>query len=148
MSEEIEKQILEELRRQNRISKLAMIIVAFFIVALLAMTIIEDRVRSRAKSRQSDPSPWADVTAAYKRYELDKALALAKPLVAQYPNDDSGYSYLAQIYYLKGDLANAEKNYLRACELFPTEENEKNLAAIRKRRARERAGAAGPAPKP
>jgi len=148
MSEEIEKQILEELRSQTRFNKLTAIIAACIIGALLTATFITEIVRSRAKSAQSNPKPWAGVTAAYERYDFDKAIALAEPLVAKHPNDDYGCSYLAQIYFLKGDLANAEKNYAHAYELFPSEEHEKSLAAIRKRRAHESAGAAGPGAKP
>jgi hypothetical protein len=32
-----------------------------------------------------------------------------------------------------GDITNAEAQYLRADELFPDEENDKNVAAVRKR---------------
>jgi hypothetical protein len=32
-----------------------------------------------------------------------------------------------------GDITNSETEYLRAYELFPSEDNEKNLTAVRKR---------------
>ena len=35
------------------------------------------------------------------------------------------------------DVTNAEEEYARAYELFPNEDNEKNLAAVRKRLAQE-----------
>jgi hypothetical protein len=44
-----------------------------------------------------------------------------------------------------GDLRNAEARYLRAYELFPDEQNEKNLTAVRKRLAS--VGHAEPQPK-
>jgi tetratricopeptide (TPR) repeat protein len=42
------------------------------------------------------------------------------------------------VYLAMGDLTNAEAQYLRAYELFPDDENQKPLTAIRKRIAKER----------
>lgn len=45
------------------------------------------------------------------------------------------HGYLGFIYLAMGDVTNAEAEYFKADELFPSEENDKNLAAVRKRLA-------------
>ena len=57
---------------------------------------------------------------------------MANTLVERQPNYYYGQAYLGAIYVAVGDLTNAESHYLRAYELFPNEQAEKDLAAARK----------------
>ena len=58
--------------------------------------------------------------------------------IHKYPDDYYGYTYLGYIYLATGDVQNAETSYRTACELLPTEENERILAAIEKRIMRQK----------
>lgn len=69
------------------------------------------------------------------RQDFPAALSMAQSLAARQPNYYYGHSYLGYVYLAMGDVTNAETQYLQADKLFPNEENEKNLAAIRKRLA-------------
>ena len=60
---------------------------------------------------------------------------MGQALVAAQPNYYYGHAYLGEIYLAMGDVTNAEAQYLRAHELFPNEESDKDLAAVRKRKA-------------
>ena len=67
------------------------------------------------------------------RQDFQSALSMANTLVERQPNYYYGQSYLGVIYMAVGNLTNAESHYLRAYELFPDEQAEKDLAAVRKR---------------
>jgi len=60
---------------------------------------------------------------------------MAQTLVARQPDYYYGQGYLGAIYLAIGDVTNAESHYLRAYELFPNQEVEKDLSAVRKRLA-------------
>lgn len=49
------------------------------------------------------------------------------------------YVVLGATYVATGDFTNAESSYVRAVQLYPDEENEGALAAVRKRLANDRA---------
>ena len=67
--------------------------------------------------------------------DFPAALSMAQALVARQPNYYYGHAYLGAIYLAMGDVTNAEAQYSRAYELFPNEESQKDLAAVRKRMA-------------
>jgi cytochrome c-type biogenesis protein CcmH/NrfG len=60
---------------------------------------------------------------------------MAQGNVARQPSDYYGHSYLGYIYLAMGDVTNSEAEYLRAYQLFPSEDAAKDLAAVRKRLA-------------
>ena len=60
---------------------------------------------------------------------------MAQALVARQPDYYYGHAYLGAIYLAMGDVTNAETQYSRAYKLFPNEESQKDLAAVRKRLA-------------
>jgi len=117
---------------------------AVALVAILILVVIPSVVL-RVK-RQLDASPgfipkrseWRDVSAAMSQSDYVKARFLAQEIVGREPRYYYGYAYLGNIALATGDLTNAEAQYARAYELFPNEDNEKNLAAVRKRLAKER----------
>ena len=127
MSTDINQETLAELRKLKRVFY---VILVFIIVGTVPAFY---RVFSRGVS-QATPS-WQAVDTAMNQQDFPKALADAQVLVAQQPNYSYGEAYLGVIYLAMGDLTNAEKHYLHSYELFPNEEGQKNLAAIRKRLA-------------
>jgi tetratricopeptide (TPR) repeat protein len=94
--------------------------------------------RPRPSAQAAQSRPWAEVSEAMDRVDYPKAISLLQGLIARQPSYYYGYAYLGNVYVAMGDFTNAEAQYLRACELFPDDENEKTLAVIRKRLARER----------
>ena len=69
-----------------------------------------------------------------QRRDYPKALKLARQLAAAHPDDYYPHWYLGYIYVEMGDLARAESEYSRAYELWPSEELQKKLEAVKKRR--------------
>ena len=143
VNEKIQAEILSELRKLRRSSKIGTGL-AVALVAILILVVIPSVVL-RVK-RQLDASPgfipkrseWRDVSAAMSQSDYVKARFLAQEIVGREPRYYYGYAYLGNIALATGDLTNAEAQYARAYELFPNEDNEKNLAAVRKRLAKER----------
>ena len=125
MSDDINQEILAELRKVRRMFYLTL---AFVIVGALPAFY---GGFSRGVS-QAVPS-WQRVTTAMQRQDFSVALSMAQALVASQPNYYYGHAYLGAIYLAMGDVTNAEAHYSRAYELFPNEESEKDLAAVRKR---------------
>lgn len=131
MSDDINREILGELRKLKR--------VFYVILVLIAIGVVPAFFRGFSRGiSQAGPS-WQSVDTAMKRQDFPKALADAQALVAQQPNYYYGEAYLGVIYLAMGDLTNAETHYLRSYELFPNEESQKDLAAVRKRLAEQRA---------
>ena len=128
MSEDINQQILKELQKSRRSN---MALWAVIGATLLFLTI--------SHRKPSEPAnAWTGVTTAMRQLDYPKALAMAQANVTRLPRDYYGHTYLGTIYLAMGDVTNSEAEYLRAYELFPSEENEKNLTAVRKRLAMEK----------
>ena len=126
MSEDINQEVLVELRNLKRVFYLILVFV--IVGSVPAFYAGFTRGLSKADS-------WDQVTTAMKRQDFPKALSMGQALVAAQPNYYYGHGYLGVIYLAMGDVTNAEAQYLRAYELFPSEESEKDLAAVRKRKA-------------
>ena len=118
---------LSELRRIRRTVLVLLVLVIIFTIPVFYEGFTEGLSRAR-------PS-WEQVRAAMGRQDFRRALTMAQALVAQQPNYDYGHTYLGYIYLAMGDITNAETQYSRACQIFPSEANEKDLAAVRKRLA-------------
>jgi len=130
MNENINQEILTELRKVSSISRRVFwLLVLLVIVSVLAFPL------SRRSRSPSPVASWESVNAAMRQQDFPKALAEAQALVAQQPNYYYGQAYLGAIYLAMGDATNAEVHYLRSYELFPNEQSEKDLAAVRKRLA-------------
>ena len=152
-TEDIDRQILFELRKLRRSNELATcfaIAVLVFVGGYTWWRVRQLLQRSRVgqnveqiqqaeRARQTQRSrPWNEVSDAEDRFDYPKAVSLLQSLIARQPSYYYGYAYLGNVYLATGDLTNAEAQFLRAYELFPDETNEKPLTAIRKRIARER----------
>ena len=130
MRDDINQEILAELRGvRSIVRRLFWLLLLLVIVSVLAFPIYR---RSRSASSVAS---WQSVTTAMSEQDFPKALAEAQALVAQKPNYYYGHAYLGAIYLAMDDVTNAHTHYLRAYELFPNEQSEKDLAAVRKRLA-------------
>jgi cytochrome c-type biogenesis protein CcmH/NrfG len=126
MSDDINREIMVELRKLKRV--FCLILVFVILGSVPAFYAGFTRGLSKANS-------WDQVTTAMRRQDFPKALSMGQALVASQPNYYYGHAYLGAIYLAMGDVTNAETQYLRAYELFPNEESDKDLTAVRKRKA-------------
>jgi cytochrome c-type biogenesis protein CcmH/NrfG len=141
MNDDVDQAILSELRKLRRSSQvsiwLGVVVVAAGLTYIVFLRYTRPDHPPRVARQQAQPRRWDEVNAAIDREEYSNALLLAQAVVARQTNYYYGYSYLGNIHLALGDITNAEINYLRAWELWPDEENGKNLTAIRRRIARE-----------
>ena len=126
MSEDSNQEILVELRRLKRVFYL--ILVFIIVGSIPAFYAGFARGYSQADS-------WERVTTAMRRQDFPAALSMAQTLVHRQPDYYYGHAYLGAIYLAMDDVTNAEVQYSQAYRLFPNEESEKDLAAVRKRMA-------------
>lgn len=151
MNEDINQDILQELRRLRRSSQWSvyLCLLAFAALAAYFAFVRPQLTRSRFahdadayRRTQQQPADsgdaWSDIMAAVDRGDNQTALSLAKSFVARQPTYHYSSATLGSVYVAMNDFTNAEAAYARAVELYPVEEHEKALAAIRKRLARER----------
>ena len=127
MSEDINQEILVELRKIRTIGRRMCYLIAVFIILCA--------VPGFRYGLSHGSASWEQVTSAMRRQNFPAALSMAQSLVRSQPDSYYGHSYLGYIYLAMDDVTNAEVQYSRAYQLFPSEENEKNLAAVRKRMA-------------
>jgi cytochrome c-type biogenesis protein CcmH/NrfG len=125
MSEDINQEILVELRKIRTISRrMCYLIVVFIIVCAVPLF---------QQGRRQDSDSWQHVRAAVDSGDSQKALSMAQALIARQPDYAYGHAYLGYVYLAMDDLTNAEAQYSRAYELFPDEDGKKDLDAVRKR---------------
>jgi cytochrome c-type biogenesis protein CcmH/NrfG len=133
MSYDTNEQVLKELRRLRRGCEITYVIL-FLILAGVGFAIYAG---AKAKAqREKRTESWGTVRAAMDRFDYDKAYEIAQRIVAKYPSNYFGHTYLGSISIATGHFQNAERHYGRAYELLPSEENEKILQAVRKRLGR------------
>ena len=124
MSEDINQEILAELRKLKRI---------FY--ALLVVFILMAIPPFYYGVHQDSSNSWEQVRTVVGRQHFRRALAMAQTLVAARPDYAYGRVYLGYIYLALDDVTNAEAQYSQAYQLYPSEDYEKDLAAVRKRLA-------------
>jgi len=125
MSEDTSERTVAELRRIRW--------ALFLLAAILVLGLLPAFLRGFSGGVAEAAPSWERVRTAMSRQDFPAALSMANALVERQPDYYYGQSYLGAIYMAVGDLTNAESHYLRAYELFPDEQAEKNLAAARKR---------------
>lgn len=151
MNEDINQEILQELRRSRRSSQgsfylgvLAVGVLAAYFAFVRPHSSRSQPAREVEAAQRTPPVPaesgdtWTDIQAALERGDNQKALTLARSLVARQPGYHFSHATLGSVYVALNDFTNAETAFARAVELYPIEEHEKALAAIRKRLARDR----------
>jgi cytochrome c-type biogenesis protein CcmH/NrfG len=124
MSEETNQEILAELRKLKRIFSAMLVVFILMSIPSFYYGFTHDSSNS-----------WERVTTAMGRQNFTVALSMAQSLVRQQPDYSYGHAWLGAIYLAMDDVTNSEAQYSRACQLFPSEEYEKDLAAVRKRMA-------------
>jgi cytochrome c-type biogenesis protein CcmH/NrfG len=127
MSEDINPEILVELRKIRTISRRMCYLIVIFII-VCAIPFFQ---QGRSHGRDS----WEQVESAMRRQDFPAALSMARSLVLQQPDYSYGHAWLGAIYLAMDDVTNSEAEYSRAYQLFPGEEYEKDLAAVGKRMA-------------
>ena len=134
--------ILTELRKisawadmQRKMTKWSLMFIAVFIPALVIFGVLmERRVSTKLESVVPEEKPdWYDVDQSVRRSDFDKAIQIGEKLILKTPLFPEAHRRLAGAYLAAGSIENARKHYAEAFRLFPSEENEKSLAAIDRR---------------
>jgi tetratricopeptide (TPR) repeat protein len=135
-------EVLVELRKisawaeqQRKLARWSFIFVAVFVPVLIAVFIMMDRhwettLESNTAPQQSD---WYDVDRNVRSGDFQKATSIGEELIAKTPQSPEAHQRLARAYLACGDVEKAKEHFAEAFRLFPSEENEKLLAAIDKR---------------
>ncbi len=138
MNEKDTNELLEELRKQtalfnraNRINFVAYIILGIIIAFSIAFSPLAYRIRAGHRTTPQVIDSWQEARNLTDKGDLTSAVAMIQRLISRYPEFYYGYALLGSIYHEMGNLKKAEENYAKAFELFPTEDNEKTLKAIR-----------------
>lgn len=130
MNEDLNQEILMELRRLRRSGNVA----AWLCVILIAAAVVYMQIRLHSLSpTQSQTDSWDAVRTAMDHSDYTRASAIAGRIAERSPDDYYGQAYLGNIALATGRIKDAEALYARVVELLPTEEHEKVLNAIRKR---------------
>jgi cytochrome c-type biogenesis protein CcmH/NrfG len=139
MTEETDRQILEELRNLNRLIRkahwanvVAMTVLAVFVIAFFATLPLRHRLYSHHQPTMPVADSWRQARTLLDQGETEKGKEMLERLLRKYPDYYYGHVLMGSVYQEAGDLRSAEKSYARAAELFPDEDNEKTLVAIRK----------------
>lgn len=143
MEDELQKQILEELRKQTvmfkRATKANLIFISVFLILMvtsIATRPLIERISAPSVATSQRTDSWYEARSLQDQCETQKAEEMAKRLIKKRPDFYYGYILLGSTQLELGKIQEAEVNYARAYDLFPTEENEKALAAVRKVLAR------------
>ena len=132
MNEDTDKQMLDELRKLNAFNRRSLAFIPLAMVLLIGLLLLGDLLRGRFRAPAAPAVSWREVQYAMDREDNDDALRLAMKLMTKNPTNYYGEWYLGAIYHSKGDIQKAEQHYARAHDLFPCEDYEKRLTAIRK----------------
>lgn len=139
MEEDLQKQILDELRKQTSMFKRAtranLIIISVFLIlmaiSIIAWPFVERIFASPAESSQRHDS-WFEARSLQDQCETQKAEAMINRLIMKRPDFYYGYILLGSTQFELGKIKDAERSYTKAYELLPSEDNYKVLIAIRK----------------
>ena len=150
--------ILTELRKisawadtQRKMTKWSLIFVAVVIPAIVIIGVLMDRrMSTKLETIVPEEKPdWYDVDQSVRRGDFDKAIQIGEKLILKTPLYPEAHRRLAGAYLAAGSIDKARQHYAEAFRLFPSEENEKVLAAIDSRIKAEnpqQGGAANAAP--
>lgn len=124
-------------RYQRRVSAFAIIVLLLVLVAAAYSIGLMNKNMKKSDRGVNEPvgSIEGQITDAIYNMDFEKALGVALEAEKKYPEDYYIKAWLGNIYMRLNDPANAEKMYARSYELYPHEESEIALSAIRKRLA-------------
>ena len=130
-----------QLRRLRRASNIAAIVCVALVIGFAVYLPIRYHSvatsRSRQLTQQTPTDSYRAVRSAMDRLDYEKATSMLQRIAQQYPNDYYAFAYLGNIALATGKLKDAETYYARAYALFPSDDYEKPLRAVRKRIATE-----------
>jgi len=138
MAGDIQQEILNELRNQTAMFKKANKIIITVLCIFLALIAISMALTphiqrilytSKAPSQRSDS--WQEARTLLDQGEHQRAQEMLQRLIEKHPDFYYGYAVLGSLYQELGSMKEAESNYAKAYDLFPTEDNKKTLTAIR-----------------
>lgn len=139
METDTERQMLEELRSHARLlrsANRAYAIALTWLGILVALAVVNllfgNRIAEGFQARETPADSWRAARTLVDAGDLAHGKEMICRLIARNPRNYYGYRLMGFVEQELGDLKESEKNFTRACDLFPTEENEKNLAAIRR----------------
>ena len=130
MENEISKQILDELRKLRKLSQWTSAAAMIFITATSAILLWTLETYPNKKQ-----DSWSGMYAALNRYDYQAALKYMQDLVVKHPEEYTAYKNMGYIYFKMGDMTHAEAEYARAYEIYPSEEIQKELEIVHKRKA-------------
>lgn len=135
MDTDIEKQILNELRNQTLLFKTVNrvnIIVIVALMVILAFSTAAHWMPTKFKTVSPPVDTWIEARNILNKGDYQKSTEMTQRLLKKHPDYYYGYYLLGSLNQEIGNLNEAEVNYAKAYDLFPTEDNGKDLAAIRK----------------
>lgn len=126
---------------QRKLTKWSLIFIAVFIPALIIFGVVmehhfKDEAAEIRSSGDTEKPTWSDVDWRTRRGdvgEVAEAIKIGEELIQKTPEYPEGHHRLAMAYLAAGKLQKARDHFAEAFRLFPSEENEKLLAAIDKR---------------
>ena len=130
-------ELLQEFKSLRKKIEAHATVVLVVIVILAATSIYQNHLSSARNRDRSHEDNWRSASNEMDMLEFDKAAAIVQRLIDKNPNYYYGYSFLGYIALQKNELKEAEKQFARAYELFPTSDNEQKLRAVQKRLAAE-----------
>jgi tetratricopeptide (TPR) repeat protein len=138
MADDLQQQILEELRNQTALVRKANrtntivygILMAIFVISIILTPFIRDNSRTSSTSPQC-PDSWQQAKNLLDQGESGKADEMVQRLIEKNPQFWYGYAFRGAIQQELGNFNEAEGYYAKAYDLFPTEDNKKTLDAIR-----------------
>jgi len=131
--------ILAELRKisawmsfQRKMTKWSLILFGMLLLAAPLFGLLLDHEVKTNIEPDFDLS-WYDVDRNVLNGNSEKAIKLGEELIVKSAQVPEAHRHLANAYMAAGKLDKAREHYAEAFRLFPSEENEKLLAAIDKR---------------
>jgi len=138
MAGDMQQEILDELRDQtaifrkaNRINIAVLRIFLAVIAVLIALTPSIQRMLYGSKTPSQQTDSWQEARTLLDQGEYQRAQEMLQRLIKKHPNFYYGYALLGYLHQELGNMMDAEANYTKAYDLFPTEDNKKTLTAIR-----------------
>jgi tetratricopeptide (TPR) repeat protein len=138
MAEDIQQQILDELRSQtvmfgkaNKTNIKALCIFVVVTALFIASAALIPHISRRPSISPPRLDSWQEVRSLWDQGESDKANEMLNKLLKKYPKYWYGYALLGSFHQELGNFKEAEEAYAKAYDLFPSEENRKILDAIR-----------------
>jgi tetratricopeptide (TPR) repeat protein len=130
------EQMLNELRKINRITRQGYIVSIVFVAAVILYMIVLPYYLGKIKPPQTQKEAswtWEKVIDLTDKGSYDEAEKIALNLLQKTPTDYYPHTCLAALYLRKGDLTQAMKYAEISYRLFPNKSNEETLQALKKR---------------